>query len=162
MKVQEKRGLAAILLLLSALAFWGCQTTGGTKTSETIRWRTLNEGRVEAKERSLPCLVDFYFGPECHRCKQLDRNVYSNPYVIHRVNEEFVPVRIDLQKALSDEEQALMEKMETGGECMLLFLHPDGRVITDVSGVRVCTMGMITPEQFIEYLDRALNNAQRI
>jgi len=151
-----------MLLLFPTLLLWSCQTTGKSETTERIRWRTLSAGSVEAKKNNLPCLVDFYFGPECHRCKQLDRDVYSNPYVVHRINEQFIPVRIDLQNTLTDEEQRLMEKMETGGECMLLFLHPDGEPIKEISGKRVCTMGMVTPEQFIDYLDRALENVRKI
>jgi len=150
----------ALALVLSVALAAGCRSTGARPEPESIRWRTLAEGSREAAETKRPCLVDFYFGANCHRCSQLDRHVYTNPYVIHRVNTEFIPVRIDLQKPLTEAEQALMEKMETGGECMLLFLHPDGTVLKDSTGVRVCTMGMISPEQFIRYLDRALESVR--
>lgn len=139
-------------------SFQACQTSDVRKDAGLIKWRTLAEGRAEAMERNMPCLVDFYYGAGCPRCVLLEEKVYSDTATAERINSSFIPVRIDLAKALTDEEKKLAERMETGGECMLLFLHASGEPVTTTKGVHICTMDMISPEQFNGYLDAALEN----
>ena len=148
--------LAVLLTSLSA-----CQTADVRPETSLIKWRTLAEGRAEAHEKNMPCLVDFYFGEGCPRCVLLDQKVYSDPATANRINSHFVPVRIDLAGKLSGEEKKLAKHMETGGECMLLFLHASGKPVTTTKGHRICSMDMISPEQFAGYLDQALENIGR-
>jgi len=157
--LSNKAFIFLFAVLLASLS--ACQTAGVRKDAGLIKWRTLAEGRAEALERNMPCLVDFYYGAACPRCALLEQKVYASPATAERINSSFIPIRIDLAKALTDEEKKLAERMETGGECMLLFLHASGEPVTTPKGVHICTMDMISPEQFNGYLDAALENIGR-
>lgn len=123
-----------------------------------IHWRTLEAGKKEASARKTPILVDFYYGEGCHRCVALEERVYADADIAQIVKRDFVPVRIDISHSLSGDEKKLAELMKTGGECMLLFLDAAGQVVANRKGQRICTMGMLSPEDFKKYLDDARKN----
>ena len=145
-----------VFLLLAVLN--ACQPLTQQAPKEQIRWRTLAEAKVEAAASGKPCLVDFFIGEGCRRCQMLEKNVYGNSTIIARINRDFIPVRIDLALELTPEEEALAAEMATGGECMLLFLHADGSVIKNKKKKAICSMAMLTPEDYMGYMDRALEN----
>ena len=127
-----------------------------TATSELVQWRTLKEGKIEARERNMPVLIDFYVEDNCPRCDALEREVYVNMYITNKINEKFVPVRVDLDKELTPEEQALMDELQTGGECVLAFLNADGTIIKDNKGATISSMKMLPPNKFNWFMDQAL------
>ena len=120
-----------------------------------LNWRPLAEGKVEAREKGMPILIDFYFGEGCHRCMVLDREVYNNQQIAELINRDFVPVRIDLSKTLTADEKALEDNFATGGECLLGFLDKNGKLVKTQKGKNLCTMNMISREEFITYLEHA-------
>ncbi len=138
----------------------GCATTGGTKR-ESIKWYSLEEGKVLAKRLNRPCVVDFHFSRGCPRCEKLEKYVYSNREIIHKLNTEFIPIRIELSGELTPEEKALGERFKYNNECLLLFMDPEGNVIKDPSGKNLCFVDYIEPEWFIRYLDMAKQRALR-
>jgi hypothetical protein len=128
-------------------------------TTELVQWRTLKEGKIEARSRNMPVLVDFFVkGEDCPRCIALDREVYVNKYITNKINQKFVPVRVDLDKQLTREEQALMDELKTGGECILAFLNMDGTIIKDSKGVPISSMEMIPPDKYNWFMDQALTH----
>lgn len=149
--------LLFVILMLGA----GCAPVASTLQTSEVHWRTLEAGRSEAAVRQMPVLVDFYFGEGCHRCMAFDQKIYASPAIAARVNKNFVPVRVDLTGELTAAENELSERLATGGECMLAFLDSTGRIITDQQRQMICTMQMITPEQFLDYLDKALQHMQQ-
>lgn len=120
-----------------------------------INWRPLAAGKIEAQQKGMPILVDFYFGAGCHRCMALDNEVYNNSQIVELINRDFVPVRIDLSRELTKEEKMLEDDFATGGECLLGFLDPQGRMIKNQLGKNLCTMGMISRGEFMTYLQNA-------
>ena len=125
-------------------------------TTELVQWRTLKEGKIEARSRNMPVLIDFFVEENCPRCEALDREVYVNKYITNKINQKFVPVRVDLDKELTGEEQALMDKLKTGGECVLAFLNADGTIIKDSKGMPISSMEMIPPNKYNWFMDQAL------
>jgi hypothetical protein len=150
-----------IWLLLALLAIAGCQKMNPVHPQAGIHWYNLADGRAEATRLKLPSLVDFYYGPECPRCSAFAKNIYSDPSIIHRLNTQFIPIRIYLGKALTPDEQALADTMKINGECMLMFLNSTGRIVKARSGGPICTMSTITSKQFSSYLDQALSNLHK-
>ena len=143
--------------MLFVLLLSGLMIGKAYATTELVQWRTLKEGKIEARERNMPVLVDFFTKDEnCPRCVALDREVYVNKYITDKINEKFVPVRVDPDKQLSREEQALMDKLKTGGECVLAFLNVDGTIIKDSKGVPISSMEMIPPDKYNWFMDQAL------
>ncbi len=150
-----------LLLCAAALLISSCQPTSHMShinQRQKITWHQLIPGRVEAVRNHKPCLVDFYYGPNCPRCSMFDKKIYNDPEVIARLNRDFVAIRIDLRNPLNREEQALADAMQTNGECMLMFLNEDGKIVKTKGGKPICTMDKISRQQFISYLDQALAN----
>jgi hypothetical protein len=127
----------------------------GAKT-ELVQWRTLKAGKQEARNRDMPVLVDFYVEVNCPRCEALDREVYVNMYITNKINQKFIPVRVDLDRQLTPEEQALLDELKTGGDCVLAFLHADGTLVKDKKGAPISSMKMIPPNKYNWFMDQAL------
>jgi hypothetical protein len=147
--------------MLFVLLLSGLMIGKAYATTELVQWRTLKEGKSEARERNMPVLVDFYVTENCPRCEALDREVYVNIYITNKINEKFVPVRVDLDKKISREEQALMDELKTGGECVLAFLNADGTIIKDSKGATISSMEMLPPNKYNWFMDQALANLNK-
>lgn len=118
-----------------------------------IQWYSLAEGMKIAADKHKPVMVDFYFGKGCPRCEALQKNVYDNPDIAKKISDNFVPVRIDLTKKLTDDETALGNRYDFKNDCLLLFLDQDGKIFKGPGGKRLCFADSIEPEEFIRYLD---------
>jgi len=126
--------------------------------TEMVQWRTLKEGKIEARSRNMPVLVDFFVKENCPRCIALGREVYVNKYITNKINQKFVPVRVDLDRQLTRQEQALIDELKTGCECVLAFLNADGTIIRDRKGVPISSMEMIPPDKYNWFMDQALTH----
>lgn len=137
--------LALILgLVFSATVFAG--DTG-------IQWLSLKAGMEKAKEENKPLIVDFYYGKGCPRCEAMQEQVYNNPSIAAKVMKDFIPVRVDLKKKLTKGEEDLGNKYNFRNDCLLLFLDPQGEIINDTMGKRMCFIDKINPQWFIDYLN---------
>lgn len=160
---------AAAVYLFSFVLFWGCATTESNHTlhekhlgegSETasvppetgIAWHSLSEGRMLASEKKMPMIIDFYVPAGCPRCEAMSKNVYSDPNIIETMNRDFIPIRINLAKELTEEEKSLGEKYSYRQDCLLLFLDRKGDVIEEPGGKKLCFANYVGPDWFLEYL----------
>ena len=121
--------------------------------SMEIKWFSLKEGMEKAKLEKKPMIVDFFFGKGCPRCEELQKGVYDNPAIAKKIVDDFIPIRVDLTKKLTAEEEKLGTQYDYKNDCLLLFLDPGGTIIKDPSGKRLCFVENIEPEWFIKYLD---------
>ena len=138
------------VLALSSYAF------GSTE----IKWLPLKEGMEKAKVEKKPMIVDFFFGKGCPRCEALQKGVYDNPTIARKIMDDFIPIRVDLTKKLSPEEEELGNQYDFKNDCMLLFLDPQGTIIKDPSGKRLCFVENVEPDWFVKYLDMIKNRQQ--
>jgi thiol-disulfide isomerase/thioredoxin len=118
-----------------------------------LKWFSLKDGIEKAREEKKIMIVDFFYGKGCPRCEMLERDVYSNPEIAKKINDEFIPIFIDLSKPLSKEEEDLGNKFDYKKDCLLLFLDPDMNVLKDPSGRKMCFVEHVEPEVFMKYLD---------
>ena len=121
--------------------------------SPGVQWYSLKDGMEKTKNEKKPMIVDFFYGKGCPRCEKLQKNVYDDPIISKKINDDFVPIRIDLTKPLSAEEDALGKKYEYKMDCLLLFLDQNGELISDPKGKRLCFIDNVDPEVFVSYLD---------
>jgi len=121
--------------------------------SEGVHWISLRDGTEKARTEKKPMIVDFFFGKGCPRCESLEKEVYENPSIAKKINDDFIPIRVDLTKKLSPEEEALGNKYEFKHDCLLLFLDYNGDIVKDTAGKRLCFLDKIDPEWFIDYLN---------
>lgn len=118
-----------------------------------IQWLSLKAGMEKAKTENKPLIVDFYYGKGCSRCEAMQKEVYNNRAIAAEVMKDFIPVRIDLKKKLTKQEEALGKKYHFNNDCLLLFLQPNGEIIHDTMGKRMCFIKKINPQWFIDYLN---------
>ncbi len=128
--------------------------------SAEIKWLSLKEGTEKARVEKKPMIVDFYFGKGCPRCEALQKGVYDNPIIAKKIMDDFVPIRVDLTKKLSPEEEKLGNQYDFKNDCLLLFLDPQGTLIKDPSGKKLCFTENVEPDWFVKYLDTVKKQLQ--
>ncbi len=142
--MMKRMMLAMAVLALSSVA----------QAADGVPWLGLKAGYAKAKQEKKPLLVDYYFGKGCPRCEKLDEEEYAKPEIIKKITDDFIPVRVDLTKKLTEEEEQLGEKYDYKKDCLLLFLDSEGNILKDTEGKHLMCATMIDPEQFIQYLDK--------
>jgi thioredoxin-related protein len=136
------------LFFVVAVLFSSC-----VSASDLVKWRSLKDGMEMAKAEKKPVVLDFFYGKGCPRCEFLEREVYGNPMIAKKLNEDFVPIRIDLLKKLSPEERSLGEKYNFKNDCLLIFLDASGDLVKEPGGKSLCFIDKVDPEEFVKYLD---------
>lgn len=142
-----KKQIFLILFLVLML------TAGTVSAATDAGWLTLKDGLARSKAEGKPIIVDFFYGTGCPRCERLQKAVYEEPAIGKRIMDEFVPVRIDLTKKLSPEEEELGKKYDFKNDCLLLFLDKNGEIINGPGGKRLCFIDNLEPDVFLQYLD---------
>lgn len=92
--------------------------------ADDVKWRhDYAAARKEAAETGRPLLLDF--GTEsCFWCKKLDATTFRDPKVAKRLNEQFIPVKIDANK-----HQQLTAALRVEGFPDLVLASHDGKVL---------------------------------
>ncbi|MFQ5837368.1 MAG: thioredoxin domain-containing protein [Thermoplasmata archaeon] len=89
-----------------------------------IRWREWGEEAFkEARETGKPVLLDLS-AVWCHWCHVMDETSYSDDEIIQLINEDFVPIRVDI-----DKRPDIRERYNFGGYPTTAFLDADGGVV---------------------------------
>ncbi len=135
--------LPLVLVSLASLAF----------ASGELKWFSLKDGMEKAKIEKKPMIVDFFFGKGCPRCEALQKYVYDDPSIAKKMMDDFIPIRIDLTKKLTAEEEKLGNQYDFKNDCLLLFLDQDGNIVKGPGGKRLCFIDKIEPDVFNSYLD---------
>lgn len=101
----------------------------GRAPAQEVKWRhDYAAARKEAVAAGRPLLLDF--GTEsCFWCKKLDATTFRAPAVARLLNDRFVPVKVDAEKAAWLARAAQVESYPT-----LLLVAPDGRIIARQEG----------------------------
>ncbi|MFN3445483.1 MAG: thioredoxin family protein [Bacteroidia bacterium] len=59
-----------------------------------LKWYGWNEGYAKAVKEGKIVLIDAYTD-WCGWCKKMDRDTYTNPEIIKKINEHFVPIKFN-------------------------------------------------------------------
>jgi len=149
----RKVNVFVILLTLTVISI--------AAASDEIKWFSLNAGMEKAKAEKKPMIVDFYFGKGCPRCEALQKGVYDNPTIAKKIMDDFIPIRVDLTKPLTEEEKKLGNKYDYKNDCLLLFLDDKANIIKDPSGKSLCFVSSVDAEWFVKYLDMIKANQSK-
>lgn len=101
---------------------------GETSPHSDNAWRRdLDPARQEAKQTGKPILVEF-FATWCGACKQMDEQTFTDPKVLREMGQ-WIPVKVDV-----DQHPDLAASYRINGVPTLVFLDPDGHLITTLVG----------------------------
>ncbi len=59
-----------------------------------LKWYGWNEGYAKAVKEGKIVLIDAYTD-WCGWCKKMDRDTYTNPNIIKKINEHFIPIKFN-------------------------------------------------------------------
>ena len=123
---------------------------GNDTTKEPIVWvRDLNVGLARAKAENKPIIIDTW-ATWCANCRVLDEKTFHNADVARKA-EQFVPIKVQLEKAGSTEVKAFMEQFGLKHYSLptTLLLDPDGNV-------RKIMQGVVGPEDMIAEMNKVI------
>ncbi|MFC6837635.1 DUF255 domain-containing protein [Halomarina ordinaria] len=78
----------------------------------------------EARAADRPVLLSLT-APWCHWCARMDEEAYSNPSVAANIHDDFVPVRVDI-----DRHPRVRERYQMGGFPSTVVLTPSGDIVS--------------------------------
>ena len=104
---------------------------------------------ARAADQGKPLIIDFT-AEWCAACKELEHFTYTDPSVI-ALSESFVPLMIDATTGDDPVVKSLLDKYDVKGLPTVLFLKPDGTVLSDLTLV-----GFEPATDFLPRMERAL------
>ncbi len=118
--------LAAVLLLAAAGPLAAAEKTESHTAG--IAWHSYAEGLKLAAETGKPLLVAFH-ADWCKFCRKMERETFTDSDVIRRINREFVPVSVDV-----DREKDVAARYNVQSLPTIWFLQKDGKPIDYLPG----------------------------
>lgn len=120
------------LALVTAIAIAGARPAraGGDWNDQEVKWRTYDDGLIEAKKSKKPvCLI--FFTEWCPHCANYSK-VFHDPKVVEK-SKQFVMVRVD-----NDKNQALSKQFAPDGSYIprTYFLSSSGTLDADIHAPR--------------------------
>ena len=114
--------LASVLLL--ALLSFGLYSFSNKDADEIKFYTSLDEAQKVAEKENKLIFMDA-FATWCGPCKKMDASVFKNKDVAAYFNENFVNVKMDIEK---NEGPAIQQKYKIRSVPTLLFMSTDGTV----------------------------------
>ncbi len=117
------QGIKLILIALAAfvtLTIFTVPVTAGEHGEQGVHWLTYEQGLEKQQELKKPLLLFFHLS-YCYRCKDMERRVYKDSKVISFINQNFIPVIVDL-----DKEKQTAKRFEVTYTPTHIFITPDG------------------------------------
>ena len=128
--------------LLLGLILFSFVGVNAQETKENLNWLTdYNKALKIAKKEHKPILILFTGSDWCPPCKAMHKELFHNKE-FEQLAKKFVLVFIDFpkRKQLSEKQQAhnyeVASKYHRGGVPTMVFVSPDEKVITKISGYR--------------------------
>ncbi len=136
-------------LFLPPVSDWLPVSSGEQAPEEThlIPWETdLETGLARARADNMPVLIDTW-ATWCANCRVLDKKTFNNPEVVAAA-EDFVPIRVQLEKIDSRETKQFMERFG-----MKVYTLPTV-VLLDSTGVTYTILkGVVGPDEMLTAME---------
>lgn len=157
--------LTIVLLLLVFESNTSAQNKTSVQTSENeLVWLDWNEGYEKALKTGKIVLVDAYTD-WCGWCKRMDRDTYSQPLVIAKINADFIPIKFNPELAdktykigtetysAADLYGLLTQGRSTGFPTIYYIFPAKKRIMLDP--------GYKDPESFLKVLDQIIEERKK-
>lgn len=118
--------------------------TNNMNRANEIAWQSWDEAAfARARQENKPVLLAIS-AVWCHWCHVMDETTYSDERVIAKINQQFVPVRVD-----NDRRPDVNARYNQGGWPTTAFLAPSGALLAGAT--------YLPPEQLLGALDQIAN-----
>ena len=142
-----KYAKVALLMLLLALLAGGAAGCASECAESQVGWvYSLDEALSRAQSNNKLVMIDFYAN-WCPPCKDMDCKTYSDDELGAFVNENFVPLKVNVDKSNVDGPYGISSIPQ------VVFLSPDGTEID--KGLRI--VGYVPPDSFQSRLRAVLD-----
>ncbi len=142
---ETMKGIKLILVALAAvvmLAHFAAPAMAGEHGEQGVYWLTYQQGLEKQQELKKPMLLFFHL-PYCYRCKDMERKVFADSKVITFINQNFIPVIVDM-----DKEKQTAKQFEVNYTPTNVFIAPDGSTVLRGKGA----IGKSRLERMLEYV----------
>jgi uncharacterized protein YyaL (SSP411 family) len=110
-----------------------------------VNWRQWGkEAFDDARRMEKPLLLSIS-ATWCHWCHVMDEKTYSDPKVVARIEQDFIPVRVD-----ADRRPDIDRRYNMGGWPTTAFLTPDGNLIAGAT--------YLPPQEMLQAMDAVLQS----
>lgn len=156
---------SSVIFLLTAGSFTEKAAENAPKigNENELHWMNFNEGYSIAKKNKKIALIDTYTD-WCGWCKKMDRDTYTNPEVISKINKHFIPIKFNPE--IRDVKYNLEGKEYTGFELHSIISnrHQSGYpttyfIITKKNRVMI-EEGYQDPKNFLATLDKIIAESE--
>lgn len=149
------RVLATLMLVASAYYgnLWYHKTLGSksdtavTSAGSKIIWETSETAALASANKSgKPIFVDFA-AEWCEACHVIEKTVFTNDEVISKLNNNFIPLRIDLTDS-NETTEKIMQKFGILSLPTLVFIDASGKILENPR-----VHGVISTQDFLKILN---------
>ena len=133
---KNTRWLPWLLLGLAIAAVYGIGQfrQSAAEAADRVDWvRSYEAGLSSGAATGKPVLLEFT-SLACGPCQMMKRNVFSDEQVAEKLNQQFVPVRIELSELSQDQAQTLLGKYEVFATPTYVMVQSGGEEIGRTSG----------------------------
>lgn len=109
-----------------------------------INWNDWNNETFKKAEKENKLILLSLSAIWCHWCHVMDETTYSNEEIIKIINENFIPIRVDV-----DHRPDISERYNFGGFPTFAFLTPKGEIVSGGT--------YVPPDHFKEILNEILS-----
>ncbi|MDA0735434.1 MAG: DUF255 domain-containing protein, partial [Chloroflexi bacterium] len=109
--------------------------------TEGIDWRSWGDDAFAASRQEQKPLLLTLGATWCHWCHVVDQTSYSDPRVIQRINSDFIPVRVDV-----DRRPDISKRYNQGGFPSVAIMNDKGDLLAG--------RGYIPPDEMVELLEQ--------
>jgi uncharacterized protein YyaL (SSP411 family) len=95
--------------------------TGLTTPVRWLPWNARAFGRARAEDKPVLLSIAAFWSGSCH---EMDRTTYADPEIAARIQDQFIPIRVD-----ADRRPDIAERYSLGGWPTTAFLTADGEVV---------------------------------
>ena len=105
-----------------------------------LPWNARAFGRARAEDKPVLLSIAAFWSASCH---EMDRTTYADPEIAARIQDQFIPIRVD-----ADRRPDIADRYSLGGWPTTAFLTADGEVVGGGTFVAI--------ERMLPILDRVL------
>jgi thioredoxin-related protein len=89
-----KKRVLGFVFLLAVTFSWSPESLG---SPQKVNWQTYEEGMAMGKEEAKKVFI-YFWATWCGYCRRMDAITFNDPGVVSFLNENFISVRVDLDK----------------------------------------------------------------